>query len=161
MQQTSEWILVKGYSHYCNNKSLFENLTEYRNMMIVDGHEVYGIGDVKLPIRTSEHSREPKILHLKNVLYIPSALCNGFEYTFMTARTTIINGIIYCYSCKDELLCVGLPSISQYHRLVLFEMPKKPSLLFSNRNQFFDIYLKKKDIKNLYGENQSYPLYLL
>lgn len=74
-----DWVFSKSSNvHVANHRSWFVTFQEFKSK-VLPGGEVQGIGDVQLEVKNSS-SRKGRKSHntitLKDVLYVPSAVCN-------------------------------------------------------------------------------------
>ncbi|RFU80071.1 hypothetical protein TARUN_2189 [Trichoderma arundinaceum] len=81
---SADWVFSNNSNvHVCNDKKWFAELTLFSSTAsAILGSEqipVEGVGSVDLPVKRSPNLSGPKahhVLHLTNVLYIPSSVCN-------------------------------------------------------------------------------------
>ncbi len=154
----NDWLMVGGHCHYAKDLYWFGDDYKKMNPLKVDNeHDVIGIGTVVLVVRCSTKNMQTKTLILKNVLHIPNASCNGFEYKSLFSNSAIVEGRLSCFDNDKRQICYGVEIPCKYAKLVLSEQIGM-SLLFGVIGPFFpNIYLNKKEMKGLFGN--VYPLY--
>ncbi|RDW72536.1 uncharacterized protein DSM5745_07708 [Aspergillus mulundensis] len=93
-RRSHDWIIVMGTCHYAKNRSSFRTYERvgkrYYNEADPSGPGTYvaGIGTVFLKLRSSLEKNAPSHeVRLDNVLHIPDALCNGFNYPTYLKKT--------------------------------------------------------------------------
>ena len=155
----NDWMMVGGHCHYAKDLHWFGDDYKKINPLIVDGeHEVIGIGTVELIVRCSTKNFVTQTLVLRNVLHIPEALCNGFEFKSMFENFKETEGKCYCYDETKRQVCYGIVLTCHYPKLILNETIGV-SHMSGTRDLFLSIWLKKKEMKHLFG--MRYPLYLM
>ncbi|RDW72535.1 uncharacterized protein DSM5745_07707 [Aspergillus mulundensis] len=80
-----DWMLVSGTCHYAKNRSSFSTYRRIGREVPCDifGGSTYvaGIGTVKLQVRSiPRRGALTRTIVLENVLHVPSAICNGFNF---------------------------------------------------------------------------------
>ncbi len=149
--------MIGGHCHYTKDQYWFGDDYKKINPIKIDGeHEVVGIGNVQLTVRCSTKNFAIQTLVLRNVLHIPDAVCNGFEFRSLFDSFKITDGKCYCYDKSKRQVCYGVVLTCQHSKLVL---DKNIGMSYMNgtKDQFLSIWLKKKEMLSLFG--CEYPFY--
>ncbi len=158
---SNDWIMIGGHCHYAKDLFWFQEST-YRkiNPTVVDGeHTVVGIGNVTLTVRCSNKNSSVESIVLLNVLHIPDASCNGIEFKSVCKSHDIRDGKLFCYTESMRQLCYAIKIVGggDYCRLVLGDTTIGMS--YRPNETFLEIYLKKREMKFLFG--RIYPFYII
>jgi hypothetical protein len=150
-----DWMIVSGTCHFAKDRSAFQTYrgvgTSVRNFIIKDQTIfVAGVGTVELRVRSSKEEGSPdRVLVMENVLHIPSAICNGFNWAVYRA----INGghvnleleFNGCDSDGRPLWC-GQPYVG-LQKLVLAGNPQGESYLKEGGHYCLSIYVSNDDLR--------------
>lgn len=156
---SNDWMMVGGHCHYAKDLCWFsDDYRKFDKALHVDGeNEVIGIGTVVLNARCSLKNNQCKTLVLRNVLHTPNSSCNGFEFKSHCDSFRTTEGKIFCADESKKQIFYGSVLTCLYPRLILAENVGF-SYMHGAKNQFLDIFLKKKEMFELFGA--KYPFYL-
>ncbi len=155
----NDWMMVGGHCHYAKDLYWFSNDYKQINPIKIDGeHNVIGMGTVELIVRCSTKNFSTQTLKLRNVLHIPDAPCNGFEFKTMFNNIKETEGKCYCYDETKRQVCYGVMLTCGFPKLILNESIGI-SYMSGTRDAFLSIWLRKKEMMHLFGT--SYPFYSL
>lgn len=159
-------MIVSGNCHYTKDRSSFKT---YRNLAktvrpgkIFAGQRdtfVAGVGTVELKVCTSSDKGSPNaVLVLENVLYIPSAICHGFNFRGYHDRNggevTDCEGNWRGSSENGKPLWYGVPFFG-FQKLALAGDPQGDSN-FGLNGMFFpgwDLEISDKDLRSIFYDD--------
>lgn len=72
-----DWMVVGGSTSYARDRETFTTYRPFKNIVIIGGGCVVGIGTVHLAVVCTHNESSTYNLVLENVCHIPDALCNG------------------------------------------------------------------------------------
>ncbi|EYE94436.1 uncharacterized protein EURHEDRAFT_413245 [Aspergillus ruber CBS 135680] len=104
-----DWMMVSGSTHYARNRSSFSTYRHVRGQItssILPGTgriQVLGIGAVKLNMIRGPDDPRPYTLVLKDVLHIPSAVCNGISIFLLPVIFDVRNRRVFDSHTKEPL----------------------------------------------------------
>jgi Pol polyprotein len=150
-----DWMIVSGDCHYARDRSAFKTYrhvgkTIQGNAMILNQNIfVAGIGTVELRVRTGNEEGSPDgMLVLENVLHIPRALCNGFnwlEHQRMTAGGIRIGLETKGIDRDGRPSWCSQPFVG-FSKLALAGNPQGDSYLHEGGHYSLSIYISDEDL---------------
>ncbi len=111
----NDWLLVCGDAHYAQDQLLFSSYKSVENHATVKG-----IGNVELLVAVYDDSKKnSSLIVLQNVLYIPSAKCNGIRISLNSWRMQ--NGLFNVLDEAGAIIFSGSDNGKGLLRLHLYD----------------------------------------
>jgi len=143
-----DWMIVSGTCHYARDRVAF---TTYRPVRKVVGNTfVAGTGTVELRVRTSNEEGSPDgVLVLENVLHIPRAICNGFNwaaYQRITGGSARLGLESQGFDRDGRPIWCGQPFVG-LEKLVLAGNPQGDSNLWEGGHYSLSMYISNEELE--------------
>jgi hypothetical protein len=149
-------MIVCGDCHYARDRSAFKTYRHVGKTVLGNGMLtnqnifVAGIGTVELRVHTgNEEGSTDGVLVLENVLHIPSAICNGFnfvEYQRINGGSARIGRDTKGFDRDGRTIWYG-QSFVGLQKLVLAGNPQGDSSLSDGGSYSLSIYISHEDLE--------------
>jgi hypothetical protein len=147
-----DWMVVCGES-YARNRSSFKTYRRVHGTS-TDGANIVGIGTVELSVPRSSTDSSEHVLVLRDVLHIPTAICNGFSLNSIDHITNFGAEGVQGFDRAGNPIWYS-ERFAGLSRLVLAGNPQGESQLKDGTHYFLSVYVDPEEMTRMAGNHDQ------